>query len=636
MDVKEKKQTETPQTTAKNTISMGRLIYESIPEMWTFQFLVSIVMAFLLYLFKQIATSIIESSGTAFTTANLGQFMLNWRMPLLLAVGFALLYVFIGMELFSQIYLSDDLLNGRPGGVRRELGRGFRSLRSFLNPIGFFILLYIFIAVPLVGIGFSVSLTRTFRIPNFIMDVVLKTPAFAIAYVTVVLILLWVGIRSIFVLHGVLLSGMKPAEARRASIRLFKVHWKNLIVRTIKVTLVLTLVQFVASLLFVYLPGIAVESMGEKLPHDVRIDITGDMSGIDPGLIFSIIAYRTFAAMTVLGGSYLYTIVVLIDGGIFMLYFTRWYLEYTRGPQELWPERPKRSLYRRKLVVMLLVLLACFIVSLVVGIFYDQAGLDTREPVKIVAHRTGGDMASENSIEGLEKAIEHGCYAAETDVQRTLDGYYIINHDADFSRLTGVARTPESMTMEEVQELRIKDTTGSGALLPVPTLEEMLPVIKDRINLFIELKGATADRQMVDDVVAMVRKYDCVKDVTLISLSYDVIDYAETTYPEFETGVLFFLGLGDVSRLNCDLLIMEEDIGTEERIGKIHASGKKAIVWTVNTEQSMNHFLDPGLSTVDGIITDKVELAEKVRDKLGNRTEYDVLRSMQIEALELG
>ena len=636
MGKKEKIQTAAPQPTVNNTISMGRLIYESVPELWSFQFLVSVVMALLLYLFKQIATSIIESSGSALTTANLGQFMLNWRMPLLLAVGFVLLYVFIGMELFSQIYHSDDILNGRPGGVKRELGRGFRSLRRFLNPIGFFVLLYIFIAVPLVGIGFSVSLTRTFRIPNFIMDVVLKTPVFAIAYVTVVLILMWIGIRSIFVLHGVLLENMQPAEARRASVRLFNAHWKNLIGRVIKVTLVLTLVQFVASLLFVYLPGVGVEIMGEKIPHDVHIDITGDMSGLEPGLVFSIITYRTLAAMTVLGGSYLYTIVVLIDGGIFMLYFTRWYLEYTRGPQELWPERPKRSLYRWKLLVMVLVLLACFIVSLVVGIFYDQAGLDTREPVKIVAHRTGGDMASENSIEGLEKAIEHGCYAAETDVQRTLDGYYIINHDADFSRLTGVARRPESMTMAEIQELRIKDTTGSGALLPVPTLEEMLPVIKGRINLFIELKGATADRQMVDDVVAMVRKYDCVKDVTLISLSYDVIDYAETTYPEFETGVLFFLGLGDVSRLNCDLLIMEEDIGTEERIDKIHASGKHAIVWTVNTEQSMNHFMDPGLSSVDGIITDKVELAEKVRDKLGNRTEYDVLRSMQIEALELG
>ena len=69
------------------------------------------------------------------------------------------------------------------------------------------------------------------------------------------------------------------------------------------------------------------------------------------------------------------------------------------------------------------------------------------------------------------------------------------------------------------------------------TLEDLLDVVKGKGTLFIELKGVTADRQMADDVVRMVREKDCVGDVVLISLAYDVIDYAERTYPEFETGV---------------------------------------------------------------------------------------------------
>ena len=108
----------------------------------------------------------------------------------------------------------------------------------------------------------------------------------------------------------------------------------------------------------------------------------------------------------------------------------------------------------------------------------------------------------------------------------------------------------------------------------------------------------------------------------LISLSYDVIDYAESTYPEFETGVLFFAGLGNVSKLNCDLLIMEEELGTDTRIDQIHKSGKKAIVWTVNSEKSMRRFL---LSDCDAVITDEIELAESVRKKLDERTEYEIL-----------
>jgi glycerophosphoryl diester phosphodiesterase len=111
--------------------------------------------------------------------------------------------------------------------------------------------------------------------------------------------------------------------------------------------------------------------------------------------------------------------------------------------------------------------------------------------------------------------------------------------------------------------------------------------------------------------------------VALISLNYDIISYAETQYPEFTTGTLFFIGIGDVSALNCDLLIMEEETATESRISQIHNAGKEAIVWTVNTEASMQSFLD---SSIDGVITDEILLAKKVQAQLDGRTDLQVLQ----------
>ncbi|MBR0213515.1 MAG: hypothetical protein IJL95_02185, partial [Solobacterium sp.] len=245
-----------------------------------------------------------------------------------------------------------------------------------------------------------------------------------------------------------------------------------------------------------------------------------------------------------------------------------------------------------------------------------------REPVKIIAHRAGGTMASENSLEGLQAAIDRGCYGSEIDVQRTADNHYVINHDTSFKRLTGVDRKPQDMTMEEIGRLRIADTTGSGAELPVVTIEEMLDFIKDREILFIELKGPTADRQMADDLVKIVREKDCQDDIAFISLDYDVIDYIETKYPEFRTGTLFFAGLGNIASLNCDYLIMEEEIATENRISQIHEAGKEAIVWTVNTETGLYKFLD---SDIDGIITDEIPLANNVRQQLDDRTDLAFL-----------
>ena len=247
---------------------------------------------------------------------------------------------------------------------------------------------------------------------------------------------------------------------------------------------------------------------------------------------------------------------------------------------------------------------------------------DKRNSVKIVAHRAGGVMAPENSLEGLKCAIEHECYGSETDAQRTADGEYIINHDDSFKRLTGVDRMPGEMTLDEIRKLTITDPV-TGKQANVPTVEEMLDIIKGREKLFLELKGRSADKKMVDDLVRLIREKNCVQDVILISLKYSVIDYAKAAYPEFETGILIFGGIGDVSRLNCDIIIMEEEMASDRRISQIHANGKRAFVWTVNTEGGLYRAMR---SECDGIITDKVELAQSVQKKVESRSDLQRLR----------
>lgn len=71
-----------------------------------------------------------------------------------------------------------------------------------------------------------------------------------------------------------------------------------------------------------------------------------------------------------------------------------------------------------------------------------------------------------------------------------------------------------------------------GALLSVPTLEELLDHGKGKVKLFLELKGESADYGIVRDVVNAVKERDMVDDVVLISLNYDVIDFAESNYPD--------------------------------------------------------------------------------------------------------
>ena len=65
--------------------------------------------------------------------------------------------------------------------------------------------------------------------------------------------------------------------------------------------------------------------------------------------------------------------------------------------------------------------------------------------------------------------------------------------------------------------------------------------------------------------------------------------------------------------LNCDAILMEEEVATTTNIDRIHAAGKEAGVWTVNTTGSMSNFMT---SDIDWIITDEVAMTSTVRRML--------------------
>ena len=162
------------------------------------------------------------------------------------------------------------------------------------------------------------------------------------------------------------------------------------------------------------------------------------------------------------------------------------------------------------------------------------------------------------------------------------------------------------MTLEEVRQLRVDGE-------PVPTLEEMLYASRDRVTLFVELKGETADERMADDAVRIIKEMGMEKQAVLISLKYDVLAYIEENYPEMKTGYLAFFSFGNIENIPFDYFALEEEISTAEAIEAIHDKGKKVMVWTVNESDSIEHFL---LSSADTIITDQVKESLKIKAEL--------------------
>ena len=612
---------------------VSRLIIRSLPQLLVFNGVISLSAALLLWVLGRVAQALLSSVGTALTTANAAQVLLSWQGLLLAVVTNLIVACYIAIDVLAHVYFCESLLTGESGRLLaravRSMKRAFGSLVRFANPYGIAIFIYIAFLAPLAGVGFSIGLTRDLYVPHFIMNVIEETPLYNIAYSVFIVMLIVVGLLHIFAIFGVLLDGLSTKQALRESRRIVRTHLKTLIKAGLKMGI--TFLVLVAIVLVVRLTAeIALEITGLNFTPGEEGALMFALNGLDPtDESFAVSLYRSacfFVSIVALG---VVVIGGLLAGSCSVMYTMHLYRWLGEGPREAleeprYPFPTKRKHRFVALLRVILVLVAVCVASLICGFTVD-IWMNREAPVAVIAHRLGGDGAPENSMEGLEFAIEQGCYGAETDIQRTKDGHYVINHDNDFSRLCGNDAKPEELTLEEIEQLRIRDPLHPDTETEVLTFEEVLDAAKGRIKLFVELKGSTADHQMVDDAVRIVREHGAEDDVVFISLSYDCIEYGKKTYPEFDYGLLIFAGFGDMKLLDCDILLAEEEMTSDEFIADAHEVGKEVGVWTANTEDDLRKVLH---GYADYVITDKVVFAREVQESLDARTDSELIQDL--------
>jgi glycerophosphoryl diester phosphodiesterase len=145
-----------------------------------------------------------------------------------------------------------------------------------------------------------------------------------------------------------------------------------------------------------------------------------------------------------------------------------------------------------------------------------------------IAHRGLHDHAGrpENSLAAFRHAVELGV-PFEFDVQLTADGYPIVLHDADTTRMTGDGGPVRALTMAEIGKLRIADTDER-----IPTLDEVLAAVDGRVPVVVDvrrwhvdgsaaLEHAVADRLRGYDPAAVVQSFDPIAVRRMRSLMAD-------------------------------------------------------------------------------------------------------------------
>ncbi|MCW6652202.1 glycerophosphoryl diester phosphodiesterase membrane domain-containing protein [Aerococcaceae bacterium NML210727] len=591
--------------------------YGRIAWLYTkYQLLTKSILALIVFpIFRLVLDYLLQSTGRAnISSGDYLSFLLSIQGVGFLLAALVVLVVLIAVDVNAFIIMSALIYEQRVKMTAKTmLIVALKSLRNFMKPSGILVMLYIALVVPLVGVGVGVSATKNFEIPNFITDVIFKNSLYTSLYVGVLVLLTVITVRYIFFFHYLLIENQSVIHSLKNAAGLMKRHWKKFIVEFFgKLTLLLVGLTIITLVIIVLVVS--------------PIQVVSDE--------FMRRSFTIFSLMTV---GEIIAYVTLMSVPIICSRLTRLFYEFNReegvevrvrfvaNAQELGEESFAKIRLRTKLALsafVTAVLAFNLLMSVVLGLYFNEI-FRVNRPIDIVAHRGGGDLAAENSILGLQRAIEEGARWSEIDVQRTQDGHYIINHDATFKRVSDVDQSSSELTLAEIEQLKVKDLfNANGTAEKVATLDEFLDASKGKIGLFIELKGSTADEQMVDDVVEMVKAKNMQKEVALLSLDYGLIQYVEVNYPEMDTGFLYFFSIGDTKSMVGDILIMEEAEATPDKVSEIKDAGKKAIVWTVNKEESIDKFVN---SDVDGIITDYVVKVKEGMVRRDNRSDIEII-----------
>ena len=586
------------------------------------------------------STPLFSSGNAAVTSGNIRHFFRSWHGYVIVLLTVAILIIASAAFLNWAILLSEALYTGRQVRPARYVIRGFTSIRLFLRREGLPIVLQFVLFVPIFAATLFFLIPDPFEIPGLIRYLIHKKLLYEIVYFAILLLLLVLQMRNLFLYQEVVLQREDISEARRAARRLLKENrtqaWLGLFLSLIAAAAV----------------GLAGAGVFLLLPHLLQ-----KLTAVLPRLtVRCLVLIGTYSGLLIFLLSLLMSPWMLLIPAVDMYHRIRKDREETKALKAGEPPAAGENAGRagsigdqslkeiqsgqeaqsgrgvqtgsRKRVMAVFALVCAGVVAVMSAV--SMRNFDSWFPrarkIEAVVHRLGGDLDAENTLEGQEAALEAGALAAETDIQRSRDGEYIIFHDSSLKRLCGSKERPCDLTLEQLREKTILNAQGEPR--QIPTLREVLQKAKGREKLYLELKGVTVDEQMADDVIAMVREMGMEDDCVLISMIYPVIRYIHRTYPEVRCGYLSFFTYGSNAKLDGNILLSLSHAISPAKTTALHRAGKRLYCWTVNTRSQARRMIR---LNVDGIISDRYDIIQSVLDHQESRTDceriMDVLRN---------
>lgn len=469
-----------------------------------------------------------------------------------------------------------------PISLKQLLQATFRQLKK-IRPLTFlFFLAYFVLILPISGLSFNSDLLSKVKIPAFIMDFIFTNRWIVVSsFILFYIFLAYIGIRLIFALPEMILRDRPFKQAVRESWYLTKSRFFAILGQFIIIGGSILLISF-AGYLIVLLAQIIVEQF---FPNYSLISAVFAMTILQAILLFNIV-------MSTVG--IFYIIIDFMDDEGFLPETPNWF--------RLESPNKRFSVLKNTSLVL-------FAVFFGVGVcLYNMDYLTSASQTKpvTISHRgVSGGNSAQNTLAALEKTSRtyHPDYV-EMDLQETKDGQFVVMHDFNLKKLTGINKAPQDLTLKELEKLKV---TENGAKEPVVSFDTYLKRANElNQKLLIEIKNSKNDSK--DIVDRFVKKYEeniLTHQHILQSLTYQTVSDLKNANPNFYVGYILPFNIVGPPVTPADFLTMEYSTINRNFIDSAHQDGKKVYVWTVNDSDGISRMMFYG---VDGIITDQMTI----------------------------
>lgn len=469
-----------------------------------------------------------------------------------------------------------------PISLKQLLQATFRQLKK-IRPLTFlFFLAYFVLILPISGLSFNSDLLSKVKIPAFIIDFIFTNRWIVVSsFILFYIFLAYIGIRLIFALPEMILRDRPFKQAVKESWYLTKSRFFAILGQFIIIGGSILLISF-AGYLIVLLAQIIVEQF---FPNYSLISAVFAMTILQAILLFNIV-------MSTVG--IFYIIIDFMDDEGFLPETPNWF--------RLESPNKRFSVLKNTSLVL-------FAVFFGVGVcLYNMDYLTSASQTKpvTISHRgVSGGNSAQNTLAALEKTSRtyHPDYV-EMDVQETKDGQFVVMHDFNLKKLTGINKAPQDLTLKELEKLKV---TENGAKEPVVSFDTYLKRANElNQKILIEIKNSKNDSK--DIVDRFVKKYEeniLTHQHILQSLTYQTVSDLKNANPNFYVGYILPFNIVGPPVTPADFLTMEYSTINRNFIDSAHQDGKKVYVWTVNDSDGISRMMFYG---VDGIITDQMTI----------------------------